>query len=177
MNQYFNRRGRQSRLNTSLLGLLATLLGTATANAAELQKTGNFQANWTAVGTAQTLVLDESRSATILRLRGEISVKSDAGLKPALQTDCVGLNLKKAKSIGSGRCVWIDSDGDRMISEISGILSEKASKARGNFIGGTGKYEGLEGAYELEWQYLQEIEEEGTIHGYSTSLTGNWMLP
>ena len=174
MNQYINRRGNKSWLKFSFL---AALLGTATAGAAELQKSGNFEANWTAVGTAQTLALDEARSATIMRLRGEISIKNDAGLTPSLQTDCVGMNLTKGKSIGSGRCVWIDSDGDRMISEISGILSVTTSKARGNFIGGTGKYEGLEGAYELEWQYLQEIEEEGTIHGYSTGLTGNWILP
>lgn len=156
---------------------LAALLYATGAGAAELQKAGEFEGQWTATGSAQTLVLDESRSATIMRLQGEVITESSAGLTPALQTDCVGLNLRQADSTGSGRCIWIDSDGDRMISEISGVLSGTASKVRGKFIGGTGKYAGLEGSYELDWQYIGTIEEEDTIHGYSTSLKGNWRLP
>ena len=158
-------------------GFLTALLCVAAANTAELQKSGKFLGHWTAIGTAETLVLDESRSATIIRLQGTIDTESSHGLTRALQTDCVGLNVKDDGSTGTGRCVWADSDGDRMISEVMGALSGIDSKVRGRFIGGTGKYEGLEGSYELDWRYLRAIEEEGTIHGYSTSLTGNWTLP
>ena len=161
----------------SATGLLTVLLCVANANSEELQKSGDFLGHWTAVGTAETLVLDESRSATILRLQGTIDIESSHGLTRALQTDCVGLNVRDDGSTGTGRCVWTDSDGDRMISEVTGELSGTDSKVRGRFIGGTGKYEGLEGAYQLDWRYLRAIEEEGTIHGYSTSLSGNWTLP
>ena len=160
-----------------IAGFLAVVLCVTTASSAELQKSGEFQGNWTAIGTAQSLVLDDSRSASILRLRGTIVTQSSQGLTRAMQSDCVGLNLREEHTTGTGRCVWTDSDGDRMISEISGALSGTDSKVRGRFIGGTGKYAGLEGAYELVWRYLRAIEEEGTIHGYSTSLTGNWRLP
>ena len=95
----------------------------------------------------------------------------------ALQSDCVGLSLTEERTTGTGRCVWTDSDGDRITSEVTGALSGTDSKVRGRFIGGTGKYAGLEGNYDLDWRYLRVIEEEGTIHGYSTSLTGNWKLP
>ncbi len=177
MTQVISRWRRQAKRKAGVVGFLAVLLCTATASAAELQKSGEFQGHWTAIGTAQTLVLDESRSATILRLQGTIATQSSAGLTPALQTDCVGLNLKEARSTGSGRCVWTDSDDDRIISEITGALSGTVSKVRGRFIGGTGKYAGIEGGYELEWQYFRAIEEEGTTHGYSTSLKGNWRFP
>lgn len=177
LSPFFNRWCKQAKRNIGVVGFLAVLLCAVSASAAELQKSGEFQGHWTAVGTAQALVLDESRSATIMRLQGEIFTQSSAGLTPALQTDCVGLNLKEARSTGSGRCVWTDSDDDRMISEIIGVLSGTVSKVRGRFIGGTGKYAGLEGGYDLDWQYIRAIEEEGTIHGYSTSLKGNWRLP
>ena len=167
----------KNKNTTGAVGFLAVLLCVASASAAELQKSGEFQGNWTAIGTAQTLVLDESRSASILRLRGTIVVKSAHGMEGAMQSDCVGLNLKEERTTGTGRCVWTDSDGDRLISEVTGALSGTDSKVRGRFIGGTGKYAGLEGGYELEWRYLRAIEEEGTIHGYSTSLTGSWSLP
>ena len=173
----FDPRYQRALLIAGIVGFLSALLFAATASAAELQKSGEFKGRWTAVGTAQTLVLDGSRSATILRLQGTIATQSSARLTSDLQTDCVGLNLKQEHSTGAGRCVWIDTDGDRMISEISGVLSGTVSKVHGRFIGGTGKYAGLEGGYELDWQYLSPIEEEGTINGYSTSLTGNWKLP
>ncbi len=162
---------------TGVVGFLAVFLFAAAASAGELQRSGEFQGHWTSIGTAQTLVLDESRYATILRLQGTIAIQSSTGLTRALQTDCVGLNLKETRSTGNGRCVWTDSDGDRMISETTGVLSGTAAKVRGSFIGGTGKYVGLEGSYELDWQYMSEIEEEGTVHGYSNSLTGKWRLP
>ena len=176
--KYLSSRKRdRARPIAGFFGFLTALLCATTVRAAELHKSGEFKGSWTAVGSAQTLVLDETRSATILRLQGNITTESSAGLTPDLQSDCVGLNLKQAQRIGVGRCVWIDTDGDRMISEISGVLTGTVSKLRGLFIGGTGKYAGLEGDYELEWQYLSAIEEEGTINGYSTSLTGNWRLP
>ncbi len=177
MKRFLNQWRRRVQRRAAGVGFLAILLCVATASAAELQKSGEFQGHWTAIGTAQTLVLDESRSASILRLRGTIVTESSRGLTRALQSDCVGLNLKEEPPTGTGRCVWTDSDGDRLVSEITGELSGTASKARGRFIGGTGKYAGLEGGYELDWQYIRSIEEEGTIHGYSTSLKGNWVLP
>jgi hypothetical protein len=141
------------------------LLCIPTASAEELQQSGEFKGHWTATGTAETLVLDESRSASILRIRGTIAIESPDGLPRALQSDCVGLNLNEEPPTGNGRCVWTDSDGDRLISELSGELTATDSKVLGRFIGGTGKYAGLEGSYELEWRYLRTIEAEGTIHG------------
>ena len=173
----FNRRHNRAQTVACIFSSVVFLLCAASVSAAELQKSGAFKGNWNAVISAQTLVLDETRSATTLRLQGTINTESSAGLTSDLQTDCIGLNLKQAQSIGVGRCVWIDTDGDRMISEVSGVLTGTVSKVRGLFIGGTGKYAGLEGNYQLEWQYLSRIEEEDTIHGYSTSLTGNWRLP
>jgi hypothetical protein len=177
MNRFFNQLCSNAQRKVGIVGFLAVLLCAATASHAELQKSGKFQGSWTAIGTAQTLVLDESRSASILRLRGTIVTQSAEGLTRALQSDCVALNLREDRKTGIGRCVWTDSDGDRAFSEVTGALSGLVSKVRGHFVGGTGKYAGLEGGYELEWQYLHAIEEEDTIHGYSTSLTGSWKLP
>ncbi|MGI9263974.1 MAG: hypothetical protein ACR2QU_03530 [Gammaproteobacteria bacterium] len=156
---------------------VAILLCADAASADGLQKAGEFRGNWTAIGTIRTLELGESESASILRLQGTIVTESSHGLTRALQSECVGLNLKEDRATGTGRCVWTDSDGDRVFSQVTGSLSGTDSKVQGRFSGGTGKYTGLEGEYELEWRYLRTIDEEGTINGYSTSLTGNWRLP
>jgi hypothetical protein len=177
MNHFLNQWRSRAQRKRGVVGFIAVLLCAATASHAELQKSGTFQGSWTATGTAQTLDLGESRSASILRLRGTIVTESAEGLTLALQSDCIGLNLRDDRTTGIGRCVWTDSDGDRVFSEVTGALSGMVSKLRGHFIGGTGKYAGLEGGYELEWRYIRAIEEENTIHGYSTSLTGSWKLP
>lgn len=176
-NHYFKRWRSPVRRRRSVVGLLAGLLFVSTASLAALQNTGTFKGSWTATGTAQTLDFGESRSASILRLRGTIVVESTGGLTRALQSDCVGLRLQDGDTSGIGRCAWTDSDGDRIFSELIGALAGEVSNVRGLFVGGTGKYAGLEGSYEFRWQYFRGIEEEVTIHGYSASLTGSWKLP
>lgn len=177
MNHYFKRWRSPAQRRRGVVGFLAMLLCASTASLAALQNTGTFKGSWTATGTAQTLDLGESRSASILRLRGTIVAESTGGLARALQSDCVGLRLQDGDMSGIGRCVWTDSDGDRVFSEVTGALAGEVSKVHGLFVGGTGKYTGLEGAYELKWRYFRGVEEEGTIHGYSASLTGSWKLP
>jgi len=179
MNQFLYQWRSCVQRKTGAVGFLAVLLCVyaATASAAELQKSGEFQGNWGATGTTQTLALGESRFASIVRLRGTVVIESSHGFTRAMQADCVGLNLKDERTTGSGRCLWTDSDGDGVVSDVTGALSGTDSKVRGRFIGGTGKYAGIEGGYELDWRYLRGIEEEGTIHGYSTSLMGSWKLP
>ncbi len=153
------------------------MLGGVFADAQDLEMEGSFAANWSAAGQSETLTLDENRAVTAVRLRGVVVTESDQGFVRAFQTDCLGLNIRDVKATGTGRCVWIDGDGDRAISDIDGALTDTVAAVRGTFLGGTGKYAGLTGEYELSWQYLRTIEEEGTIHGYSTSMTGTWRLP
>ena len=156
---------------------LILLLGAVPVAAEDLQKEGSFAANWSAAGESETLVLDEIRAVTTIRSRGVVVTESDQGFVRALQTDCIGINIRDVEANGTGRCVWIDSDDDRVVSEIVGALSDAMATVRGTFLGGTGKYAGLTGEYELSWQSLLTIEEEGTIHGYSTSMIGTWRLP
>jgi hypothetical protein len=179
MKQFLNQWRSRAQRKVGVVGFLVVLLYAyaATASAAELQKSGEFQGSWGAVGTTQSLALGESRFASIVRLQGTIVIKSSHGFTRAMQADCVGLNLKDERTTGSGRCLWTDSDGDGVVSDFTGELSGTDSKVRGRFISGTGKYTGIEGGYELDWRYLRGIEEEGTINGYSTSLTGSWKLP
>ncbi len=177
MNHYFKQWRSPVRRRRSVVGCLAVLFCASTVSLAALQNTGTFEGSWTVTGTAQTLNLGESRSASILRLRGTIVVQSTGGLARALQSDCVGLRLEDGDTSGVGRCVWTDSDGDLVFSELTGALKGEFSEVRGLFVGGTGKYAGLEGSYEFRWRYFRGIEEEGTIHGYSASLTGSWKLP
>ncbi len=179
MKQFLNQRRSRAQRKVGVVGFLAVLLYAyaATASAAELQKSGEFQGSWVAVGTTQSLALGESRFASIVRLQGTIVIKSSHGFTRAMQADCVGLNLKDERTTGSGRCLWTDSDGHGVVSDVTGALSGTDSKVRGRFISGTGRYTGIEGGYELDWRYLRGIEEEGTINGYATSLTGSWKLP
>jgi len=90
MSHSLEQRHSRTLRKTGVVVFLAALLCAADASAAELQKSSEFQGRWTAIGTAQTLLLGESRSTSILRLQGTIVTQSSHGMTYALHSDCVG---------------------------------------------------------------------------------------
>ena len=83
MNQFLNLCRNRAQRKAGVVGFLAVLLYVyaVTASAAELQKSGDFQGNWGAVGTTQSLALGETRYASIVRLRGTIVIKIHMDLR------------------------------------------------------------------------------------------------
>jgi hypothetical protein len=77
---------------------------------------------------------------------------------------------------GIGSCVWTDERGDKVFSELKGEPLGTGSRVVGTITGGTGRWAGLTGEYELRWQYVLESD-DGTISGRAVGLKGRVTAP
>ena len=74
-----------------------------------------------------------------------------------------------------GRAVWTDERGDQVYSELRGEGTATGNKIVGTFLGGSGRYRGAEGTYELSWRFVLESE-DGSVQGQSAGLKGRVRL-
>jgi len=72
--------------------------------------------------------------------------------------------------------VWTDERGDKVFSRLRGESLATGSHIVGTITGGTGRWAGLTGEYELRWQYVIEGD-EGAISGRAVGLKGRVTLP
>ena len=70
-----------------------------------------------------------------------------------------------------GRAVWTDERGDQVFSELKGQKFVSGNRITGTITGGTGRFDGADGEYVFQWQYVIEAE-EGTIQGRAIGLKG-----
>ena len=90
------------------------------------------------------------------------------------QGDVIGFSDSAAG--GTGQCVWIDERGDRLFSQLRGQPLGTGSRVTGTITGGTGRWAGLTGKYELQWQYVIESD-DGTVSGRAVGLKGRVTMP
>lgn len=158
---------------------LSAVLLTATAvqsGGQEIPRQGTFDGRWEVVGKAQKIDLGESRTVSVAKFQGAVVLTGQArGLARGFRADCVG--MQDQKTGGIGRCVWKDRFDHEIWSEISSASLGVARQSHGVFVGGTGKFEGIEGEFEFEWIYMMPASEEGTVHGRTTNISGSWKLP
>ncbi len=50
-------------------------------------------------------------------------------------------------------------------------------EAKGTVVGGTGRYAGIEGGFELDWLFVDSALDDTRFKGYVTKLTGSWKRP
>jgi len=74
-----------------------------------------------------------------------------------------------------GRAVWTDERGDRLFSTLKTDTLEPGHPIAGTFIGGSGRYAGVTGEYEFQWQYLL-LSDDGSTSGRTTGLKGRVRL-
>jgi len=72
-----------------------------------------------------------------------------------------------------GYAVWTDERGDRVFSALKGQKVGTGNHITGTITGGTGRYDGIAGDYEFQWQYVIEAE-EGTVQGRAIDLKGRF---
>ena len=70
----------------------------------------------------------------------------------------------------------VSVNGDKVFSQIRGEPIGTGSHVTGTITGGTGRYAGVTGEYELRWQYVIETD-EGAISGRAVGLKGRVTLP
>ena len=162
------------------LSTIATILSIAamsvSAQSQEIPRSGTFQGRWEVVGKAMKIDLGTSRSVSVARFEGAVVLEGSAqGLARGFRANCVG--LQDQSTGGLGRCVWKDRFDDEIWSEIESRSTGSSRSSQAKFVGGTGKFEGIEGEFSFEWIYMIPASEEGPVRGYSTRVSGRWELP
>ena len=71
--------------------------------------------------------------------------------------------------------MWTDERGDRVFSVLRGSALGTGVQITGTIVGGTGRYAGVTGEYELRWRWVLQTD-EGTISGRTDSLKGRAKL-
>lgn len=137
-------------------------------------ETRTFEGTWSASGSRRTLQLEPGHKATIISLTGSLLLTGERGLGVGFHGEAIGFSDNVAG--GTGRCVWTDQRGDKIFSQLHGEPMGTGSRVVGTITGGTGRWAGITGEYELQWQYLIEAD-DGTIGGRAVGLKGRATIP
>lgn len=137
-------------------------------------ETRTFEGTWSASGSRHTLDLEAGHKASILSLSGAVLLTGEHGLGIGFEGEAIGFSDSVAG--GTGQCVWTDEHGDKIFSQLRGQPIGTGSHVTGTITGGTGRWAGLTGEYELQWQYVIESE-DGAISGRAVGLKGRATMP
>jgi len=114
----------------------------------------------------------------LYRVEGPVTVRSSGGLATQFEAQCVGVSDQQTG--GVARCVWTDEAGEKIFMELSGSIvgpMGTSREAEGPVIGGTGRYQGIEGSYHIDWLFVESRLDDGKFKGFVTKLTGSWKRP
>jgi hypothetical protein len=145
--------------------------GGAAPEAQSPEEWRTFAGTWSAVGRRQTLRTEGDRPAAIIQLSGPVVLANQAGLSSAFRGEAIGFD--DGRTISAGRAVWTDGRGDVVFSALKGDTLLTGRRIVGTITGGTGRYAGAVGEYELSWQYVVETE-DGDLQGRASDLKGRW---
>ena len=129
----------------------------------------SFQGTLSAVGERHTLQLGPGRRAFVASLTGTMLLTGERGLGVGFQVRAI--SFSDDRTGGVGRAVWTDDHGDEVYSELSGGPLATGRHVAGTIVGGTGRFAGVTGAYEMEWQFVIETG-EGVVQGRAIGLKG-----
>jgi len=128
-----------------------------------------FQGTWTAAGSRNTIRLGINRNASISIFNGSLVLSGASRPGVGFRSEAIVFNDSATGMVG--RAIWTDEHGDQVFSELRGEGTATNNKITGTFIGGTGRYSGVTGAYAFSWRFLLE-NEDGTVQGQSMGLLG-----
>jgi hypothetical protein len=131
-----------------------------------------FDGNWTASGTRTTLDLGTNHTASNIHMNGSLLLTRNT-LGVGFRAEVVGLVDSQSGMVG--RAVWTDERGDKVFSELKGEWVGAGNRIAGTFLGGTGRYAGVTGEYEFQWQYVLAAE-DGTVSGRTVGFKGRARL-
>lgn len=129
-----------------------------------------FEGSWSATGERHTVPTEAGRPAAIVRLSGAVVLTAHGGLGRGFRGEAIGYDDGQAASVG--RWVWTDERGDRIFGELKGEPVATGRRTVGAITGGTGRYAGITGEYELTWQYV--VSDGTTVQGRTTALKGRF---
>ncbi len=135
---------------------------------------GTLDAYWSVSGTVHILEREGEISAAAGRLTGTATIRTSQGPIPSFETDCVFFST--ARKGGGGQCVWTGATGDQIYVDLSSQGPAGFGRARGVFAGGTGRFEGLTGSFEFEWNYSVGPGTDALLDGHSVQMRGRYKL-
>jgi len=160
------------------IALLAVLLASACAGPATGPQGAAVPGEWrsfegagSATGHRQVLPMGPDRKVSIASFSGSLVLVGERRMGEGFRLDLVAAT--DSRKGGTGWSVWTDTRGDQVFSEVRGAPIGTGSRIAGTLVGGTGRYAGVTGEYELEWKYVVESE-DGTVQGRITSLRGRF---
>src|SRR5215475_10463716 len=132
-----------------------------------------FGGNLSATGSRHTLRLEPGHQASTFNLSGSLLLTDAQGLGVGFRAEIIG--LADTRTGGVGRAVWTDERGDQVFSDLKGSALAAGTQVTGTITGGTGRYAGVTGEYELRWRWVVQTE-DGAIGGRTESLKGRAKL-
>ena len=132
-----------------------------------------FEGTGNATGHRQTLHLGTDRKVSIVDLEGSLLLTGERRLGEGFRSEFIGYS--DSVKGGAGWSVWTDSRGDKVFGELRGEPVGTGRRFAGTLLGGTGRYAGVTGEYEFEWQYVIDAD-DGTIQGRIVALHGRYRL-
>jgi hypothetical protein len=130
-----------------------------------------FAGSWTASGTRRTLHLGGDHRASIVNVSGSMLLGGERSMGVGFRAEVIGLSDDVQGLVG--HAVWTDERGDQVFSALKGQKVGTGNRITGTITGGTGRYAGVAGEYEFQWQYVIEAE-EGTVQGRAIGLKGRF---
>lgn len=159
-------------------GILLGIVLSATCGAAIAshwtERQGQFDAYWNVSGTVHIIELGDFGISAAGGYTGTVTIQSDEGLVRAFETDCVAF---ADEGSSGGRCLWTGPLGDQVYVQIQGAGLAGFGRSRGTFVGGTGKYEGIQGGFSFEWNYSVSGDQDATFDGHTLEMSGNYKKP
>ena len=133
----------------------------------------SFEGSWTATGTRHTLALEPGHQVSTFDLSGSLLLSGQHGLGVGFRAEVIG--LADSQEGGLAHAVWTDERGDRVFSVLRGSALGTGIQITGTIVGGTGRYAGVTGEYQLRWRWVVQTD-EGTVSGRTDSLKGRAKL-
>lgn len=132
-----------------------------------------FEGSWNAAGSRRSISLGAGRRGSIIDLRGTMLLGGAGRPGTGFRSEAIAL-VDTATGL-QGRSIWTNERGEHVFSELTGEGTEADNRITGTFLGGTGRFAGVTGAYEFSWQYVMEAE-DGSIQGRAVGLKGRFRV-
>ena len=158
----------------ALGGAVLLLLLPGIARAQWTEREGTFNAYWTVSGNIHILEFLGSTAAAGGH-EGNVVLNTSEGSVPGFDTDCVAFTDERIGGIG--RCVWTGSMGDQIFVELKSSGPAGFGLTKGTFVGGTGRYDGIQGGFQFEWNYSVSRGKDATFDGHTLRMSGRYRLP
>ena len=169
--------GKWTKLRCLFLSifLVAAGLGLALTQTSAAQKEGIFTGTWNASGNWQPLDFVNGREVFTFRLSGHVNLKDDLVKVSDFWAECVG--LWDADTGGTSRCVWRQPGGkDEAYLVLKGQIVTENVRVNGEFVGGTGSLQGLEGSISFTWWSVFRNRTDRILTGYTEDLQGSYQV-